>query len=244
MKGKVKKFTLLELLIAISVIAILAGLLLPALNKARERAYQVKCMGTMKTMIFAALQYADENGGRMLPRQTTSDFMGSTWARNEHFLEFAGIKFSKNYPMYWYKPFMCPTVDLTKKGWNREDIGMTTSIYGMQDKMDPLTLEESRKTGVMLNQVFAPSSKIFFQESTYGGNPVVGNGTNRSWTLTYGENFGQEGLSAGQNWITYRHNGQSASNNAYYDGHVECNGYASMTDSSSRRNKRLYYKYK
>ena len=131
MKGKVKKFTLLELLIAISVIAILAGLLLPALNKARERAYQVKCMGTMKTMIFAALQYADDSGGRMLPRQTTSDFMGSTWARNEHFLEFAGIKFSKNYPMYWYKPFMCPTVDLTKKGWNREDIGMATSIYGM-----------------------------------------------------------------------------------------------------------------
>ena len=75
MKGKVKKFTLLELLIAISVIAILAGLLLPALNKARERAYQVKCMGTMKTMIFAALQYADDSGGRMLPRQTTSDFM-------------------------------------------------------------------------------------------------------------------------------------------------------------------------
>lgn len=246
MKKRVKNFTLIELLVVIAVIAILAGMLLPALNKARERAYQVKCMGTMKMMIFAALQYADDSSGRMLPRQTTSDFMGSTWTRNEHFLKLAGIKFSKDYPMYWYKPFMCPTVDLTKKGWNRADVGMSASIYGLQDIKDPQTWDNvSERNGVMLNQVLAPSSKIFFQESTYGGAPARGNETDRSWTLTYGENTEQDsGATQYKNWITYRHNGQSASNNAYYDGHAECNGYASMADSSSRRNKRLYYMYK
>ena len=177
MKTRRKVFTLIELLVVIAIIAILAGILLPALNSAREKAFQTTCMGTMKTMILAALQYADDNDGKMLPRQTTSDFMASTWTRNEHFLRLAGIKYSKNYPMYWYKPFLCPVVDLTQKGWNRADIGMATNIFGMQDVKDPVSMEESKEKGVVLNQVFAPSSKIFFQESTLGGWPVVGNGT-------------------------------------------------------------------
>ena len=245
MKTRRKVFTLIELLVVIAIIAILAGILLPALNSAREKAFQTTCMGTMKTMILAALQYADDNDGKMLPRQTTSDFMASTWTRNEHFLRLAGIKYSKDYPMYWYKTFLCPVVDLTQKGWNRADIGMATNIFGMQDVKDPVSMEESKEKGVVLNQVFAPSSKIFFQESTLGGQPVVGNGTERSWTLTYGENINQDsGPTQWKNWITYRHNGRSASNNAYFDGHVECNSYSLMLDNASNRNKRLYYMYK
>ena len=61
------RFTLIELLIVIAIIAILAGMLLPALNMAREKAKSIQCLGQVKTISTALLMYATDNQDVMMP---------------------------------------------------------------------------------------------------------------------------------------------------------------------------------
>lgn len=58
-------FTLLELLVVVTIIAVLAGLLLPSLSKSKEKAQKTKCINNLKQIGYAIEMYCGENGDRM-----------------------------------------------------------------------------------------------------------------------------------------------------------------------------------
>ena len=69
-------FTLIELLIVIAIIAVLAAMLLPALQQARGRAHSTKCLGNAKQLITGCLMYSSDNADIVLHAMQSGDCGG------------------------------------------------------------------------------------------------------------------------------------------------------------------------
>lgn len=85
-------FSLIELLVVVSIIAVLAALLMPAVGLVRQAAATVQCASNLRQLGIAALSYANDWDGSLVPISWadgagSADWTSTSWGKNADFLD-------------------------------------------------------------------------------------------------------------------------------------------------------------
>jgi len=202
------KFTLTELLIVIAIIAILASLLLPALNSARQKAKGIQCAGNLKQFSTATVMYSQDFNDFSVCLSSTGG--NSIW--QIALRPYVGKKIStlSSVNRNWGKLY-CPALVLsgTDAGKEGQDISRSYGVISAANFTDTA----QTKKFIKVNKIASPSRHFYFLD---GVSELLNYMTAsvETWN-TVRENRTTGGF---YNHPAYRHSQKV--NGLCYDGHV------------------------
>lgn len=230
-------FTLIEILVVISIIALLVAILLPGLKRAREQSQTVVCRSNMKQIVNATLLYTQDYGDQVMPvnldlAQDINGSVGAAWARvvdpsNNQIRP--GLIF--DYIDTVDEVFECPSNRREKLNEDQGEnmFGGNTPLdfdYTMAANMQGARTDRVRRIGYVTSPERWPAGTIPPATLPISAMPNVPHVKQLSGTPVFMEEntifFNQDvpdGLWSNADQIETRHNGSA--NVAYLEGHVE-----------------------
>ena len=238
----VLNFTLIELLVVIAIIAVLAGILLPALNSARDKGISISCMNTIRTLGFAAVQYAGTYNEYWVPYNRGGDANYAKWYNgNREFASLHGLPVGSVEMRFVKTASVCRAATLLRATDARYPSPAWICMENVYANGLHLDVENGPFSDtweyrfVRLNKVKQPSSRFGFLETNNEGRT----NSNYKWADWIVDRNAVKTVPA------YRHNGGRAMNIAFFDGHAELRDYTRVDyASTSDPNYNLWRPYK